>query len=66
MSRLTEYKQGKNSNFPYKLKDEGVNTELDCIHKLGRIEDLFEKYNVENIEELEKILKIFFMKGESE
>ncbi len=55
MERLTEYKPSKNSNFPYKLKDDGLNTELDCIHKLGRLEDLAEKYNV-NEEDIERAL----------
>ena len=49
MKRLTEYKPSKNSNFPYRLKDEGLNTELDCIHKLGKLEDLEEEIGVNNL-----------------
>ena len=33
---------------------------------LSKYEDLLEKYNINDIEELEKILKIFFLKGGSE
>ena len=32
-------------------------------YRLGKLEDLLEKYNVNSIEELEKILKIFFMRN---
>lgn len=43
-------------------KTTGENSSEDAIDELGKIEDLMEKYNVENIEELEKILKIFSMR----
>ena len=33
---------------------------------LSKYENLLEKYNINDIEELEKILKIFFLKGGSE
>jgi hypothetical protein len=55
-NRLTKFEKNPNSKFPYKLKDESLCTELDCIHKLGLIEDLMEKYNVEGLEELDKLL----------
>jgi hypothetical protein len=56
MDRLTKFEKNPNSKFPYKLKDESLCTELDSIHTLGLIEDLMEKYNVEGLEELDKLL----------
>jgi hypothetical protein len=58
MNRLTKFEKNPNSKFPYKLKDESLCTELDSIHKLGLIEDLMEKYNVEGLEELDKLLSM--------
>jgi hypothetical protein len=55
-NRLTKFEKNPNSKFPYKLKDESLCTELDGIHKLGLIEDLMEKYNVKDLEELDKLL----------
>ena len=46
MRRLTKYKPTPNSMFPYKLIDDGANTELDAIHKLGRLEDLEEELDM--------------------
>lgn len=46
MERLTKYKPTPNSMFPYKLIDDGVNTELDAIHRLGRLEDLEEELDM--------------------
>lgn len=40
MSRITKYEPSPNSKFPYKLKDDSLATELDCIHKLGTLEDI--------------------------
>ena len=37
-----------------------ISQDLDRLEKL---EDLLEKYNINNIEELEKILRIYFMRG---
>lgn len=56
MNRLTKFEKSPNSMFPYKLIDESLCTELDSIHKLGRIEDLMEKYQIKDIEMLEKII----------
>ena len=53
MNRLTEYKPRKYSMFPYQLKDDELSTKLDSIHKLGQIEDLMEKYNINDLVELE-------------
>lgn len=65
MNRITE----KDGKF-YKLKPEnevyGWEDGIRLVQIVGQFEDLFEKYNVWNIEELEKILKIFFLNGKSE
>lgn len=50
---------GDMANPEAKIIAENINT---AMIKLSSLEDLFEKYNIENIKELEKILKIFFMK----
>jgi hypothetical protein len=55
-NRITKFEKTPNSKFPYKLKDDSLCTELDGIHKLGLIEDLMEKYNVKDLEELDKLL----------
>lgn len=56
MSRITK----KDGEF-YKLKPEnevyGWENGIRLVQIVGRYEDLMEKYNIENIEELEKILK---------
>lgn len=49
MSRLTKYKPTPNSMFPYKLIDDGVDTDLDAIHKLGQIEDIEEELGIDLI-----------------
>jgi len=49
MERLTKYKSTPNSMFPYKLIDDGANTELDVIHKLGQIEDIEEDLGIDLI-----------------
>lgn len=56
MSRLTD--KLKNGNYICGIIKCGF------VDKLGQLEDLLEKYNIENVEELDKILKIFFMKGQ--
>lgn len=33
-------------------------------YKLGKLEDLLEKYNVNSIEKLDEILRIYFMRGD--
>ena len=57
MSRITKYEPTKDSMFPYKLKDDSLATQLDCVHKLGMIEDLMDKYKIQSISALEKRLK---------
>lgn len=56
MGRITQ----KDGEF-YKLKPEnevyGWENGIRLVQIVGRYEDLMEKYNIENIEELEKILK---------
>lgn len=49
MGRLTKYKPTPNSMFPYKLIDDGANTELDAIHKLGKLEDIEEELGIDLI-----------------
>lgn len=49
MSRLTKYEPSEMSMFPYKLKDEELSTELDSIHKLGRLEDIEEEIGIDLI-----------------
>lgn len=56
MSRLTD--KLKNGNYICGIIKGGF------VDKLGQLEDLMEKYNIKDVEELEKILKIFFMKGQ--
>lgn len=56
MKRITKYEPSKDSNFPYKLVDNELGTELNAIHQLGRFEDLMQEYNINSIEELENIL----------
>lgn len=56
MNRLTEYKPRIDSMFPYILKDDELITELDSIHKLGRLEDLEEELGIDFIT-LVKMLK---------
>ena len=56
MERLTKYKPTPNIMFPYKLIDNGANTELDAIHKLGKLEDIEEELNCP-IEVLHEALK---------
>ena len=55
--RLTKYEPSDESMFPYRLKDEELSTELDSIHKLGQLEDILEKYKIENNDELEILCK---------
>ena len=54
MSRLT-----KKIKYPKYMNDyeQLCNFDYHIINKLGQIEDLLEKYNVETIEELEKIFR---------
>lgn len=65
MNRLTEYRKDL-KRYEYKEDEKGCCwiTEGQIVKKLGQLEDVLEKYNVEDVEELEKILKIFFMKGQ--
>lgn len=65
MSRLTEYRTDL-KRYEYKEDEKGYCwiSEGQIVKKLGQLEDVLEKYNVEDVEELEKILKIFFMKGQ--
>ena len=46
MKRLTKYKP-RNSMYPYILKDNELITELDCIHKLGMLEDIEEELGID-------------------
>ena len=43
-----------------------IENEIKLVQELGKYEDLMEKYDIENIEELEKTLKIFFMRGQEQ
>lgn len=45
--RLTKYEPNNMSMFPYKPKDEELSTELDIVHKLGRLEDIEEEVGFE-------------------
>ena len=65
MNRLTEYREDL-KRYEYKEDEKGYCwiSEGQIVKKLGQLEDVLEKYGVEDIEELEKILKIFFMKGQ--
>lgn len=58
MDRLT-FELGHIGSKEYEPKtvDMPINGYIACENELGRLEDLFEKYNVENIEELENALK---------
>lgn len=44
--RLTKYELNEMSMFPYKPKDEELSTELDIVHKLGQLEDIFWRHNI--------------------
>lgn len=56
MNRITI----KNDNGYYRLKEEdkffGWEDRIKLVQVVGRLEDLLEKYNVESIEELEKLI----------
>ena len=54
--RLTKYEPTDESMFPYKLKDEELSTELDSVHKLGKLEDILEKHNVSSLVDLDNRL----------
>lgn len=66
MSRLTKVKSIHNNEpefyeanielYPESMGYEYLEAEMDCINKLGKIEDLMEKYKINSIEELENIL----------
>jgi len=58
MNRLTEKRKktlitGNEEIIEYRL----VRSYDSCINKLGKIEDLMEKYEIKSIEELEEIIK---------
>lgn len=57
MKRITKYEPSKDSMFPYKLVDNELSTELDCVHKLGLIEDIMEKHNINDYRMLGFLLK---------
>jgi len=63
-NRLTEYRKDL-KRYEYKEDEKGYCWigEGQIVKKLGQLEDVLEKYNIEDVEELEKILKIFFMRG---
>lgn len=65
MKRITKYEPSKDSNFPYKLVDNELSTELNAIHQLGRFEDLMQEYTINSIEQLENILSSKFITGGS-
>ena len=56
MNRITE----KQNNGFYTLANKEdlfkVETEIKLVQIVGRLEDLLEKYNVQSIEELEKLI----------
>ena len=59
MNRLT-YELGHKGSGHYDTdnsKDMPINMWIACINKLGKIEDIMEKYEINSIEELEEILK---------
>lgn len=62
MKRLTKYKPTPNSMFPYKLIDDGANTELDAIHKLGKLEDIEEELGIDLIKVLKAIKQGYIYK----
>ena len=58
MNRLTEKRKkplitGNEEIIEYRL----IRSYDSCINKLGQLEDLFEKYEINTIEQLEEILK---------
>ncbi len=57
MSRITKFEPSPNSKFPYKLKDDCLATELDCIHKLGGLEDLEEEMGIIPLETILNYIK---------
>ena len=45
--RLTKYEPRESSMFPYQLRDDGSETGLNAIHKLGRLEDIEEEFGID-------------------
>ena len=60
MSRLTRYEPKEHSMFPYQLKNDEISTKLDSIHKLGKLEYLMEKYEIEDLVDLEIALNYYY------
>ena len=58
MNRLTEYRKDL-KRYEYKQDEKGYCfiQEGQIVNKLGKLEDLIEKYEINSIEELEEILK---------
>lgn len=63
MNRMTKKQENGFYTLANKENAFKIENEIKLVQELGKYEDLMEKYNIENIEELEKVLKIFFMKG---
>lgn len=49
--------------YPESMGYEYQEAEMDCINKLGKLEDLMEKYNINSIEELENLKEKIEMQG---
>ena len=58
MSRLTEFRKDLN-RYEYKQGERGYCfiQEGQLVQKLGKLEDIMEKYEIENLEELEELIK---------
>lgn len=55
MERLTKYDKNFKCYLPFSLADNW--SEIKIINKLGELEDVLEKYGIENAEELDGVLK---------
>ena len=58
MKRFTEYRKDLN-RYEYKRDERGYCfiQEGQIVNKLGKLEDLLEKFDIESIEELEEIIQ---------
>lgn len=62
MNRLTE----KVHNLRYFPTTEKLVSVDEIIYKLGKLEDLLEKYNINSLKKLDEILRIYFMRCKNE
>ena len=56
MNRITKLQDNDFYTLVNKEDKFKVRTEINLVQIVGRLEDLLEKYNVESIEELEKLI----------